>query len=361
MTMLCLPFIQSCSEEAPAPAVIKKVKAIQIGSYDLLEKRAFPGKAQAAQEASLSFRVSGQVASLPVNVGDKVKAGDILATLDDTDFKNAVNIAEGLLGEAKAAYVDAAKDYQRALNIQKKDPGIISEAMIDKAKANSEITAAAQRSAEANLQLAKDRLSYTQIKAPFDGEVVATYVENFETTIAKQNILRILNPEGMEFVFEVPESLIGYANAVKSANIKFDIAPNTELKGTLKEIGREASTSTRTYPITLVIENTADVTILPGMAGKANIVAELPQDSALSGIVVPASSLFSEGAIENSFVWVINDNKVSKRAVKLGPPSNYGLRIKEGLQPGDWIVVAGVHSIMQDQQVRVMDVTAEKD
>lgn len=359
--ILSLSLLPSCSEAPQKPIVIKKVKAIQIGEFSGLSQRAFPGKAQAVEEASLSFRVSGQVASRPVKVGDIVKAGDVLATLDDTDFKNAVNIADGLVGEAKAANVDAAKNYQRSLDIQKKDPGIISQVLIDKAQADDAITAAALKSAKANLQLAKDRLSYTQIKSPFDGEVVATYVESFETIIAKQNIIRVVNPSAMEFLFEVPESLIGYATLVSSAKVVFDIKPTVELNATLKEVGREASQSTRTYPLTLLLEKTGKLDVLPGMAGKAYLTANLPQESDLTGFVVPASALFSEGELAQSYVWVINDNKVNKRSVKIGTPSDYGLHIKEGLNPGDWIVVAGVHTLLENQEVRVMDVTSGKE
>lgn len=357
--LIAQPALIACSEEKPAPKVIKKVKAMKLGAVESIDRRAFPGKAKAVSEASLSFRVSGQMASRPVNVGDKVKAGDLLASLDDVDFKNAVKVAEGLLGEAEAANIDAAKNYKRALDIQKSDPGVISAQMIDKAKANDAITAAARKSAAANLKLAKDRLSYTKILAPFDGEIVAAYVESFETIIAKQRILRIMNPDSMEFVFDVPESLIGYANMVESASVTFDVNTKVSIPATVKEVGREASQSTRTYPVTLLIDNAEEFSVLPGMAGKAFIKAKIPDSD--SGLIIPASAIFSTDEITNSFVWVIIDDKVSKRKVTISAPSDFGIKISEGINSGDWIVVAGVHSLVEGQQVRVLDVAAERD
>lgn len=353
-------FLQGCSDEPVREKVVKKVKAIQLGAYSGIEQRAFPGKAQAVDEANLSFRVSGQMATLSVKSGDSVESGDMLAELDDTDFRNSVQIAEGLLAEAEAAYINADRNYKRALDIQKTDPGIISQVMIDQAQADASITQAAKTSAEASLKLAQDRLAYASLKAPFSGEVVATYVEAFETIIAKQNIIRLINRNTMEFVFDVPESLIGYANAVAEATVVFDVKPDVSIVAKVKEIGREASASTRTYPVTLLVESSDKFDVLPGMAGKAFIKATLPEDSEYAGINVPATALFSEGEMTNSFVWVINNDTVQKRAVEVVRPTDYGIKIGSGLQQGDWIVVAGVHSLIEGQQVRVMDATTGK-
>jgi multidrug efflux pump subunit AcrA (membrane-fusion protein) len=79
------------------------------------------------------------------------------------------------------------------------------------------------------------------------------------------------------------------------------------------------------------------------------------------GTVIPAAALFSGGEENQSFVWIIADNTLQQRQVTVGLPSDYGVRVKSGLNPGDWIVIAGVHSLSEGQPVRVIDATASKE
>ncbi|NMP15332.1 efflux RND transporter periplasmic adaptor subunit [Thalassotalea sp. Y01] len=352
-----LLFLVGCEQPLEKKRVIKKVKAVQIGALSGLEKRAFPGKAKAVDEATLSFRVSGQVETLIVKSGDMVKKGDVMATLDATDYQNSVRVAQGLLAEATAANQDAARNYRRLLEIQEKEPGVISQSMVDKAQAEDAITYAAKNSAEASLQLAMDQLSYAQLLAPFDGEVVATYAEAFETIIAKQGILRLINRNSMEFEFEVPERLIGYASMVEEARVVFDVNPDASFAATVVEVGREASRSTRTYPVTLNLEDNNAIEVLPGMAGKAYIKATLPEESVYTGIDIPATALFSIGDMEQSYVWVVNEGVLEKREVEVLRPTDFGIKVARGINQGEWIVVAGVNSLSENQQVRIMDAT----
>ena len=356
---LMLLLLPGCSEPPEKEKPAKLVKAVRIGDFDLLSQRAFPGRAEAEQEATLSFRVSGQLETRPVDVGNTVAEGTVLATLDSADFKNALNVARGEQAKAHAALEDTSADYARILNAQKEDPGAVSQQYVDRAKAAKSVAQASTNSARSAVSLAQDRLGYTVLKAPFTGEVVATYAEANETLVAKQPVVRVLNQKSIEFKIDVPESLIGYARQVTSANVRFDIQPDIDIPATIKEVGREARQGTRTYPVTLLLQATDKFEILPGMAGKAFIQAELPEKAVETGIEIPAAAFFSEGDKSQSFVWVVVENKLQKRQVEVGLPSDYGVRVQSGLQPGELIVVAGVHSLSEGQSVRVID-AAEK-
>lgn len=346
--------LSGCTEPTSKKAVIKKVKAMEIGSISALQQRAFPGKAQAAEEASVSFRVSGQLEKRFVNVGDRVEKGQLLAELDKTDFENSVLVAEGAVAETEAAHIEAKRNYQRALDIQKTDPGVISKTMIDRANANEAITRAAFKSAGASLKLVQDRLNYASLKAPFSGEIVASYVEAHEPIVAKQNILRLVNPDSMEFKFDVPESLIGLANDVTQASVIFDVNPSIEFEAIVEEVGREASHGTRTYPVTLTINKSERFSVLSGMAGKAYVKAVVNSKDDNAGIKVPATALFSRGDIKDSYVWKIIDNKVVKHKVTVSELSDYGVVVSKGLNKGDVIVIAGVNSLVEDQTISIL-------
>lgn len=191
--------------------------------------------------------------------------------------------------------------------------------------------------------------------------MVATYVENFEDVLAKRPILRLLNTTRIELDISIPESLIGYAPYVELVTVRFDALPGKEVKAEVKEIGREASEATRTYPVTLVMDQPEDAEILPGMAGQASIVSRPPDDSALIGISVPATAVFSGEDPDKSFVWIVDEatKTLSRREVQLGKLARFGVLIREGLKPGEWIVVKGVHSVKEGETVRVMDISGE--
>ncbi|MGD1982616.1 MAG: efflux RND transporter periplasmic adaptor subunit [Chromatiaceae bacterium] len=341
------------------PAQPRLVMATKVLDTSGLLERTFPGRAKASQQVNLSFRVSGPLITLPVAVGDRVKAGDVLARIDPNDYQARLNTLEGELETAQAQAVLSQKEYVRGVEIDAKGGGLISKSELDKRRGARDRSKAQVQALTASVGLAKDNLSYTELKAPFDGVIVATYVENFEDVLAKQPIVRLLNPTRIELDISVPESLIGYAPFVEEVAVRFDAFPDREIEAEVKEIGREASEATRTYPVTLVMNQPEGVEILPGMAGRASILSRPPDDSALLGIEIPATAVFSGDDPNSSFVWIIDEasKTLSRREVQIGKLAQFGVLVTDGLSPGEWIVVKGVHSVEEGQEVRILDAT----
>lgn len=349
--------VVAACEEAPPPAPPKPVRAIQIAGASDLAEGSFPGRARAEQEVNLAFRVSGKLQQLPVSVGDTVKAGATVAELDPQDFQQQVNAAQSTQSAAQAEFRRAEADYKRLLSVQQQDPGATSQRAVDLALSVRDQARAAAAALGATVQTAKDRLSYTRLEAPFTGQVAETYAENFQTVVASQPIVRLVDPSSIEMTVSIPEHLIGYADYVTSVSITFDALPGVEVAGSIKEIGNEASQATRTYPLTLAMAQPKDGKILPGMAGEAKIQARLPESAGKTGISIPASAAFADSDIEKTNVWVIDpESKIlSKREVKTGEPTSSGLLIIDGLTAGEWIVTAGTHTLTEGQQVRIVD------
>ena len=351
--------VTACGPEPEKKTVIRPVKAMRVADSSGLMERALPGRAKAGLEVNLSFRVQGPMIAFPVSVGDEVKAGDVVARIDPTDYETAVRTLEGQLARGQATAKRARNDVTRNEKIQKEDSGAISQASIDRSREAVDAADATVRSLRASVKTARDQLSYTELKAPFDGMVVETYAENFETAIAKQPILRVLNPESIEFVINVPENLIGLSPYVESITVKFDALPDVDVPAKVKEIGKEASQATRTYPVTLVMAQPPGAEILPGMAGKAYIVGRPPKDHEQVGIQIPATAVFTGAEPGKSYVWIVDESSktLSRREVELAGLSRFGTRIRAGLEPGELIVVKGVHSVSDGQQVRILDDT----
>jgi RND family efflux transporter MFP subunit len=159
----------------------------------------------------------------------------------------------------------------------------------------------------------------------------------------------------------VPENQIGYAPYVTSAQVSFDALPGINVPAAIKEISNEASQATRTYPVTLAMEQPQGAEILPGMAGEALIEADLPEDSARLGIQIPTTALFAEDDPSKSYVWVIDQatNTLERREVQTGDLSDFGILIKSGLEANEWVVVAGATLLSAGEEVRILGASGE--
>jgi RND family efflux transporter MFP subunit len=359
---LALVMLSGCEPADTPPPPPKKVKAIQLGDASALVERSLPGRARAAQEVNLSFRVSGPLVELPVDVGDAVKEGDLIARIDPADFESRLRANRGKLQQGIAARDLAAAEFKRAADIRQKNPDLISASDYDKRLGDKDNTQAQVQALESAVKLAEDDLAHTFLTAPFDGVIAATYVQNFENVLAKRTIARVLDTDRIEVVIDIPERQINYAPYVVSATVSFEALPNVTLEATVKEIGSEASAVTRTYPVTLIMDQPAGVAIKPGMAAKARLVSKLPEEAREVGMSIPATALIGGERADESYVFVVNESDMTleKRAVELSLLSNTGVLVKSGLQVGDWLVVAGVHSVAEGQEVRILDATLEE-
>ena len=348
----------SCSEqEVEEKQIIRPIRTFQIPVLEQFGQKNFPGRAKATQEVNLAFRVSGPLITFPVDVGDTVKAGDIVARIDPQDFKVNLNAAQGRLDNARAALRRAESEYKRELNIRKQDPGATSETAVDRKREERDRAKANIKSFAAEVESARDQLEYTYLKAPFDGNVVKTYVENFENVQAKEPIVRILDDSSIEMVVNIPESVISIAPHVEDVKVVFDPFPNVVLPARIKEIGTEASATTRTYPVTLIMAQPENVKILPGMAGKASGTPPKDLHRESVGIEIPVTSVFTDVESGGTLVWVVNEDSltVSKRKIEVQQVGDRGMRIISGLKEGEIIASAGVHYLHEGQKVKLLE------
>ena len=192
--------ITGCSGEAETTATEsqnnKLVKTITLSSEDRGGFREFPAVVEASEDATLAFRVSGELNSLNVTAGQHVEAGDILATLDPTDYQIAVD-------QAKANYDLAKVQFDRAKTLL--DKQLASKAGFDEAQAQLKV-------AEAALKSAKTNLAYTELHAPFAGQVAQRYVENYESITAQQPVFSLQKNTVVDVAIQIPEDMLSNVN-----------------------------------------------------------------------------------------------------------------------------------------------------
>ncbi|MDJ0848173.1 MAG: efflux RND transporter periplasmic adaptor subunit [Myxococcota bacterium] len=340
VTALGLASALACGEEAPPPEIIRPVIAMQVAHEGAFDERWFPGRAKATREANIAFEVPGRLVERPVQIGDTVKKGQLLAKLDPRDFLNSLN-------QARASRTRAEAFRDRV--VQAARSGAVSRQEVTDAEAELEAN-------DAEVEIRSKALQDSELFAPFDGRISAILVENFENVLGKQVIMRVLDTSKIEMVINIPERLISNAPYVTGFRVRFAPFPGREFPGTLVEISNEATEATRTYPVNVLIDQPGDVEILPGMAGEALAVLKLPKDTGdPKGLEVKMSALVSDEQ-GGSYVWVIDPETklVSRRDVELGETTSRGIFVR-GLQRGEWVAVAGTLTLEEGQKVRLVE------
>ena len=348
-------FLAGCGQDWPETVdlVIRPVKALKVADPSVLEGRWFSGRARAVDQVELSFRVPGTLIEMPIQVGDQVEKNSVVAQVDPSTYEAEVDRLEAEVKQAEASLENAELQLTRQEELLKKE--VTSAARVDRQRAKVLEDQARLQGAKAALRKAELDLKFTTLRAPFKGAIVATYVENFEDVRAKERILRLLDPSQIEMVINIPENLIALSSQVTDIHVTFDAIPSVRIPAKMKEIGLEASQTTRTYPVTLIMDLPPDVSVLPGMAGKAT--GKPSKHSAFAtNVIVPPASLFTTPENKNA-VWVIDEETmtVGLRGVEIGSPTGTGIRIKSGLKAKEWIVTAGVHSLEEGQKVRIFE------
>lgn len=361
---LCLTMISGGCEkpEEERAAPVRPVKAMKVGEIETIDNSYVPGKARAAQEVDLSFRVRGPLVERPVNVGDQVSQGDLIARIDPRDYEVELRNTEGRLDNQKAELRRATSEYERELRIYKEDPGATSEVAVERKREARDKARAGIASLEAEVDAARDRLDYTYLRAPFDGTITKTYVENFQTVQAYEQIARLLDNQRVKFDIDLPEKWISFVPYIESVTVVYDAFPDRSIQAEIFEVSKEASQTTRTYRVTLIMEQPEGVRILAGMAGRASGKLDLPKEMAeQQGLTILPSAVFSPETGSKTFVWVVDEQKgtVHQREVTARNLSDGGVIVDEGLKPGEWVVTAGVHYLTEGQEVRILGETGE--
>ena len=346
--------LAACSEPQPHKPPLRPLRVLEVEKEPTLGMHLFPGRTRAVGRASLSFRVPGLLIERPVKVGDHIPAGGLIARLDPRDYKAELEQARGALEQAQAQLRFAISDYERVYSIWQKDPGAISKSYLESKEEESNRLKGQVRMLQAQVDAAHYAYDYTFLRAPFSGTVVATYVNNHELVNAKQAVVRILNNSQVEMVIDIPETMISYLPFVKTFIVRIDSIPGETFVASVKEIGTEATRATRTYPVTLLMDQPDELKILAGMAGSARVGEMSIDEEATRAIIVPPSALFNEGS--QSFVWIVDPalKQVQRRSVKTDGITNQGVKIAQGLTPGEWIAASGAHSLEEGQQVTIL-------
>jgi RND family efflux transporter MFP subunit len=331
--------LTACSEEKKIPVKIKPrpVKAIVVGEKKKLITREFTGKTLATVKAELSFEVPGRLIKLPVKESTEKQKGELIAAIDPKRYEDKVNQEKAKYDLAKAQF-DRAKALIKQNFISKNDYDILESQM---------------NIAKANLSTAKKNLRDTVLYAPFDGFVAKKYVDNFEYVKAKEPIVSFHDVEDMDVEIQIPEYIILQIKDGAAARpiVVFE-GVNKEYLIKFKEFSSKADPDTQTYRAVYTLKAPKEINILPGMS--VTVKFNLPdyKNDKKTFYLIPASAVFS-GTDNKPNVWIIDKNtkKIKAKNVVVANMTGENIKVLEGLNRGDEIVVAGVSFLRAGEKV----------
>lgn len=300
--------------------------------------------------SNLSFRVSGTINNRVARLGDTVKKGDILATLDPAEYKVKYGQALADLNKSRALLVESKGNYKRAQALYLENS--ISKASYDQAIANFKSSESSVNALMESLKLAKLQLNYTILKAPSDGTIGAVKSEINESVTPSSTVF-ILNSLGQKYIeFNVSQSVIGDLKINQLVKITINSLNNLKLTGGVSNIGTLSTGFGNTYPVKVKLNNSESNLIKIGMIGNVSLNIK---ESKKSIIQVPVNCILTDSE-NNKFVYCVKDikNKVGvaeKTVIKLGDVTSENVIVKKGLTLGEYIITKGGNHIFQGERV----------
>lgn len=299
-------------------------------------------------ESQLAFRVPGRIVERLVDVGMLASRGDVLAKLDDTPFKLAIQEASATLSQAQATLARVRRDVERNRSLAKS--GAIAGADFDALETQYANAQSQVRAAQSRLDMARNDLAYASLTAPTDGTVAEVQAEPGQVVAAGTPVLRLARVGENEVQVDVPESRIGELATSQSTRVRLLSLPDIELAGTVREIATVADPATRTYRVRISLPE------LP-TAARLGMTASVRFDAAQQGynLQLPITALVQQGA--QTGVWVLPDGaqQLVLRPVSLAAMGTDTITVADGIAPGERVVVAGVHRLDANMTVQAWD------
>jgi RND family efflux transporter MFP subunit len=338
--------VAACSKPAPQTEPVRAVKVTVVGLANIQSGSEFSGEVRPRVESRLGFRVAGKLVRRSVELGQTVKAGQVLAQLDPQDYKLAMDAARAQTAAAATNRDLAAADFKRFKELR--DQNFISGAELERREASLKAAQAQLDQAQAQFNSQGNQTSYTTLVADKAGVVTAINAEAGQVVSAGTPVVHIAQDGPRDVVFSVPEDKVAMIKMGSPVEVRV-WASKTTLKGVVREVAASADPVTRTFVVKVALDAKDSLAL-------GTTVSVVPQAFDRSGVQViklPTSALVQSG--KSTAVWVLD---VASMTVKLQPitvataDGNEAV-VAGGLEPGMQVVTAGVHVLSPGQKVTI--------
>ncbi|MEH3542504.1 efflux RND transporter periplasmic adaptor subunit [Klebsiella variicola] len=321
---------------------VRTVRYVVVDSAQTLPALERTGEIHAHDETILSFRTGGRIVTRSVDIGDRVNAGQLLATLENTTSQNQLDGAQADYEGAKASAQVAALNVNR---MQKLMPtGAIARTQLDTARADWLVARARLKNSESALRNARESLGWTRLIAPRSGVITEVSASAGQVVNGGQSVLTLATGEARDVVFDIakPEAIPPQEQAGLRVSLLSD--PSVQASAAVRDISPQADPQTRTWRIRATLQNPP-----LAMALGASVTVTLPATGP-HGYALPASAL--SRVDDKPAVYVINPQ--SQAQLRVVVPAYYtatSVIISGGLEPGDRVITAGVSKLRSGEPV----------
>jgi RND family efflux transporter MFP subunit len=341
----------ACSRPAPPPEPVRSVRTITVGQTSAGGSIDYAGEVRARTESRLSFRVAGKMTARPVELGDAVKAGQVLARLDPMDLRLGQEAARSGLEAARANADQAAADYKRFKELR--EQGFISAAELDRRETTYKAAQAQMEQARAQASVQGNQARYTSLVADATGVVTALEADPGAVLAAGAPVVRVALDGPRDVVFAVPEQQAGAMRLLEgrpaTLRVRLWGGGDATLPAAVREVAAAADPVTRTFlvkadigtPATVRLGQTATVTLaVPAAAGVFKL---------------PLAAVFEQKG--QAHVWLLDPASMTVQAqtVKVAGAEGNMVLVASGVSAGQMIVSAGVHTLTAGQKVTLYD------
>lgn len=354
--------LAACSEtdQTPEEPPVRGLRVFEVSAQAENMERRFPSLVQPADETPLSFEISGQLAAVDLEVGQRVSAGDTLTQVDETTLRLELQQARASLEQAEATLENARTDFQRKSTLL--ETGNVTQAAYDSSQTNLRSAESQTDQALQQYAIANERLEKAVLRAPFDGIISEVNVRSFSNIAAGQTVVSLYSENAFEVEFSVPATVINELSLGDVTQVEIaDLAGRT-VRGRIKELGSRAG-QVSAFPVVVALEEE-----LPGL--KAGMSADVAVTVGLLdgniGFLVPLNCFSLAGSktlqdgesIRNGdgqaqvFVFDPESSTVSRRTVYTAGIRENFVIVVGGISNGELLASAGVSYLSDGQQVR---------
>jgi RND family efflux transporter MFP subunit len=345
---LAMVLLLAGCEASTAPA-IKSERPVQIQRVTFESENAareFVGVVRARHETDLGFRVAGKIVARIVNVGDRVRVGDVVARLDPQDAQLQTESASAELAAATSNQAQTAADHQRYTALRER--GFASIADFDRKKLAKDEAEGRVERAKRSLELARNQLAYTELKADADGVITATMAEPGQVVAIGQAVARLAHHGEKEAVVALPESWLADARKAR-ATVRLWHDRDRSFTATLRELSPQADAASRTYAARFTIRD-ADDAVAFGMT--ATVTLALGSDAPVARL--PLSAILNRGT--GPAVYVVDENgSLLQRPVTVASFTEDSAIVTGGVGAGDKVVTLGAQKLEAGLKVRTIE------
>lgn len=337
----------ACSKAPPAREELRPVRTLTVAPARTSIAAEFAGEVRPRVESRVGFQVAGRLTSRTAEVGQRVRRGQALATLDAADYELGAAAARAQLVAAQVERDQQRADFKRFADLHLQ--GFISGAELDRRKAALDAAEARYRAAGAQASVSGNQAAYAVLSAPAAGVVTAVEAEVGQVVASGQTVVRIAPTDDKEVAIGIPESRLAALRRIPEVRVGL-WAGEGELRGRVREIAPVADPATRTYPARISLVDPPAAVAL-GMTATVRFEVPLPQPI----LTLPLQALLREG--DATYVWLFDaaSSTVKKSRIEIADVAGNEVVVRSGVAPGSTVVTAGVHLLKEGQKVRRLE------